>query len=388
MNCHWIPFRILRTTVVLLLIVHVGYMMAQDSSLKPSIRKEAWGKLSNGTPVDLYTLTNPSGMEARIITYGGIIVSLRMPDKNGVPGDIVLGFDSLAQYERDSPYFGCIVGRYANRIANGTFTLNGTTYTLARNDGKNHLHGGLRGFDKVVWNATTETVGADLALKLTYTSRNMEEGYPGTLKAKVVYTITAANELKITYSAVTDAPTIINLTQHSYFNLAGARSGDVLKHRLMIDADRFTPIDSGLIPTGVLEPVANTPFDFRKSTPIGERIGADDTQLKLAGGYDHNYVLNGPVGTMRLVARVEEPMTGRVMNVLTTEPGVQFYSGNFLDGHHVGKGGHRYNHRNGFCLETQHFPDSPNHPSFPSTVLLPGATYSSETIYRFSVTMK
>ncbi len=356
--------------------------------MKPAIQKEPWGRLSDGTPVDLYTMTTLSGLEARIITYGGIIVSLRMPDRNGIPGDIVLGFDSLAQYERDSPYFGCIVGRYANRIAGGIFTLNGTTYKLARNNGKNHLHGGLRGFDKVVWKAVADTPDNDLTLTLTYTSRNMEEGYPGTLRATVVYTLTPANELKISYTATSDAPTIVNLTQHSYFNLAGAGSGDILGHRLTIKADRFTPVDSGLIPTGVLEPVEKTPFDFRSSTPVGERISADDLQLKLAGGYDHNYVLNGQGGTLRLAARVEEPVTGRIMEVWTTEPGLQFYSGNFLDGHHIGKGGRPYNHRSGFCLETQHFPDSPNHPSFPSTVLLPGATYASETIYKFSVAVK
>ncbi len=357
----------------------------QTSSSEPAIRKDLWGHLKNGEPVDLYTLTNPSGMQARIITYGGIIVSLRVPDRNGRLDDVVLGFDSLAQYERDSPYFGSIVGRYGNRIANGTFTLNGTTYRLALNNGKNHLHGGIKGFDKVVWKAVTERPGDNLTLTLTYTSRNMEEGYPGTLDVKVIYTLTPANELKISYTAVTDAPTVVNLTQHSYFNLKGTGSGDILGHRLMINADRFTPVDSGLIPTGVLQPVEKTPFDFRTLTPIGERISADDIQLRLAGGYDHNYVLNGSPGTMRLAARVEEPVSGRAMEVMTTEPGVQFYSGNFLDGHHIGKGGHPYYHRNGFCLETQHFPDSPNHPSFPSTVLLPGSTYRSETIYRFSV---
>jgi aldose 1-epimerase len=361
------------------------HMNAQTISSKPSIRKEPFGALPDGSRIDLYTLTNPSGMEARIMTYGGIIVSLRVPDKTGRLDDVVLGYDSLQQYLQDSPYFGCIVGRYANRIANGTFTLDGKTYTLAVNNGKNHLHGGVRGFDKVLWNAFAATAGDDLTLTLAYTSRNLEEGYPGTLKVMVVYTMTPANELKVSYSAETDAPTVVNLTQHSYFNLAGQGTGDILGHRLMIDADRFTPVDSGLIPTGVLQPVEGTPFDFRTATPIGARISENDIQLKLAGGYDHNFVLNGAAGAMRLAARVEEPTSGRVMEVLTTEPGVQFYSGNFLDGHNIGKGGHAYRHRYGFCLETQHFPDSPNHPSFPSTVLLPGATYSTQTIYKFSL---
>ncbi len=360
-------------------------MNAQTLPPKSSIRKQSFGSLPDGTPVDLYTLTNQSGMQARIMTYGGTIVSLRVPGRNGKFDDVVLGFDSLAEYVHDSPYFGAIVGRYANRIARGSFTLNGTTFTLALNDGKNHLHGGVKGFDKVVWQAAASTPDNDLMLTLTYTSRNLEEGYPGTLKVEVVYTLTSADELKILYTAETDAPTVVNLTQHSYFNLAGAGTGDILGHRLMINADRFTPVDSGLIPTGVLQPVENTPFDFRRPTPIGERISADDVQLKLAGGYDHNFVLNGSAGTVRLAARVEDPQSGRAMDVLTNQPGLQFYSGNFLDGHHVGKGGLHYRHRYGFCLETQHFPDSPNHPSFPSTVLLPGKTYSTETIYKFSV---
>lgn len=370
---------------ILMIIGTDEFMNAQTSPPRPSIRKESFGITADSTRVDLYTLTNPSGMQARIMTYGGTLVSLRTPDRNGHLADVVLGFDSLAQYVRDSPYFGCIVGRYANRIAKGSFTLNGTTYQLALNDGKNHLHGGIRGFDKVVWSATASTPDDDCSLTLTYTSRNLEEGYPGTLKVEVVYTLTPANELKILYTAETDAPTVVNLTHHSYFNLAGAGTGDILGHRMMINADRFTPIDSGLIPTGVLQPVGKTPFDFRTPTPIGERITADDPQLKFAGGFDHNFVLNGTPGTMRLAARVEDPAGGRVMEVLTTEPGLQFYSGNFLDGHHIGKGKHPYRHRYGFCLETQHFPDSPNHPSFPSTVLLPGKTYSTGTIYKFSL---
>ena len=380
-----IRFRFACIIILLSIIGNHQIMNAQTTSREPSIRKESFGTLADGTRIDLYTMTNPTGMEARVMTYGATIVSLRVPDQRGIFDDIVLGFDSLAQYVKDSPYFGCIAGRYANRIAKGSFTLNGKTYILAVNNGKNHLHGGLKGFDKVVWDAVPDTPDNDLTLTLTYTSKNMEEGYPGTLKVKVVYTLTPGNELKISYTAVTDTPTVVNLTQHSYFNLAGAGTGNILGHQMMINADRFTPVDSFLIPTGVLQPVDKTPFDFRMPALIGARISVDDIQLKFAGGYDHNFVLNGRAGTLRLAARVTEPASGRVMEVLTTEPGIQFYSGNFLDGHHIGKLGRSYKHRYGFCLETQHFPDSPNHPSFPSTVLLPGDTYRTETVYKFSV---
>ncbi|HUN65284.1 MAG TPA: aldose epimerase family protein [Bacteroidota bacterium] len=365
------------------LIARTAPMNLQTATRTPSVRKEPFGRLPDGTAVDLYTMTASSGMEARVMTYGGIIVSLRVPDRQGNLDDVVLGFDSLRQYVEDSPYFGAIVGRYGNRIAKGSFTLNGKTYRLAVNNGKNHLHGGLRGFDKAVWNAVPAVDGDTVSLTLTYTSKNLEEGYPGTLTTRVIYQLTPHNRLRIVYRAATDAPTVVNLTQHSYFNLAGAGTGDILAHLMTIAADRYTPVDSGLIPTGELAPVEGTPFDFRKPQAIGLRIGQRDPQLERAGGYDHNFVLNGGPG-LKFAARVEEPGSGRVMEVYTTEPGLQFYSGNFLDGHLTGKAGRRYLHRYGFCLETQHFPDSPNHPSFPTTTLLPGAEYRTETVYAFS----
>jgi aldose 1-epimerase len=297
---------------------------------------------------------------------------------------VILGFDSFEPYLKGSPYFGSLIGRYGNRIGGGQFRLDGRVYTLPKNDGPNTLHGGERGFDKVVWTAR-EVAGKDgPAVELSYLSPDGDQGFPGTLRARVTYTLTEANELRIAYEATTDKPTVVNLTNHAYFNLAGPGGGDILSHLLFVDADRFTPVGPGLIPTGELHGVAGTPFDFRTPTPIGARIAAKDAQLELAGGYDHNYVLNGEAGTLRLVARVSEPGSGRVLEVLTTEPGIQFYSGNFLDGSVVGKGGRAYKHRYGFCLETQHFPDSPNQPGFPSTVLRPGETYSTTTIYRFS----
>ncbi len=347
------------------------------------IKKEVFGKFDDGTIVHLYTLRNSRGMEARITNYGGILVSLLVPGKSGKVDDVVLGNDSLADYVRDNPYFGCLVGRYGNRIAKGKFTLDGKEYSLAKNNGANHLHGGLKGFDKVVWAAREQKVREGSSLALTYVSRDGEEGYPGNLSVKVIYTITENNELKIRYTATTDKPTIVNLTHHSYFNLAGAGRGDILAHEMMIDADRFTPIDSGLIPTGELRPVRGTPMDFTVPAAIGGRIDKDDEQLQKAGGYDHNFVLNKTGPALKLAARVFEKTSGRVMEVLTTEPGLQFYSGNFLDGRHVGKDGRSYKHRYGFCLETQHFPDSPNKPTFPSTVVRPGETYSSTTIYKF-----
>lgn len=348
------------------------------------IRVEAFGKTTDGKEVSLFTLKNRNGMEARITNYGGLVISLLAPDKAGKFEDIVLGYDSLAEYIKDSPYFGALIGRYGNRIQKGKFTLNGVEYTLAVNNGANALHGGLKGFDKVVWNAKPmQTLGGP-RLELSYFSQDGEEGYPGNLSAKVTYALTDSNELKIDYAASTDKPTVINLTHHSYFNLAGAGKGDILGHQMFIDADRFTPVDAGLIPTGELRPVKGTPMDFSTPTAIGARINDNDEQLHLGGGYDHNWVLNASGPGMHLAARVYEPTTGRVMEVLTTEPGLQFYSGNFLNGTNVGKGGIAYRHRFGFCLETQHFPDSPNKAEFPSTVLNPGTTYTSTTIYRFT----
>ena len=338
----------------------------------------------DGKEVFLYTLRNKSGMEARITNYGGIVVSLLVPDKSGTPGDVVLGYDSLSSYVKATPYFGAIVGRYGNRIGNARFTLDGKEYRLNANDGPNTLHGGLKGFDKVVWDADGSTPATQPSLSLSYLSRDGEEGYPGNLKATVVYTLTDSNELRIDYTASTDRPTVLNLTHHSYFNLAGAGSGDILSHELMLNADKFTPIDSGLITTGELKPVEGTPMDFRTPTVIGARIGVKDDQLRFGRGYDHNWVLNRTGEGLSLAARLSEKTSGRVMEVWTTEPGVQFYSGNFLDGTNIGKGGKAYAYRNGLCLETQHFPDSPNKPAFPSTVLRPGENFASTTVYKFS----
>jgi aldose 1-epimerase len=326
-------------------------------------------------------------MELTVTNYGGIIVSLRVPDRGGTLDDVVLGYDSLADYEPSSPYFGAIIGRYGNRIARGRFTLDGRAYTLATNNGPNHLHGGVRGFDKVVWEAAPFERGDSVGLVFRHTSPDGEEGYPGTLHAAVTYTLTDKNELIFDYHATSDRATPVNLTQHSYFNLAGDGKGDILGHVVTINADRFTPVDSTLIPTGEIRSVAGTPFDFRTPTPIGARIEQNDQQLRYGPGYDHNFVLNksGKQGEPTLAARVLEPTTGRVMEIYTTEPGLQFYSGNFLDGTLRGKQGVVYKHRYGFAMETQHFPDSPNKPAFPSTILRPGEEYRSRTIYRFGV---
>ena len=349
-----------------------------------SITQEAFGATADGTAADIFTLASPDGFEARITNYGGIVVSLTAPDREGSPADVVLGYETLAEYIADSPYFGALVGRYGNRIGGAKFTLDGVEYPLAVNDGENSLHGGIKGFDKVVWQAETDETDAGPALTLRYDSADGEEGYPGNLSVQVVYTWTAGPALRIDYTATTDKPTPLNPTHHSYFNLAGAGEGDILSHEMTIAADRFTPVDGGLIPTGELRPVVATPMDFRAPTPIGARIGANDEQLKLGGGYDHNWVLNNTDGSLTLAARVVEPASGRVMEVLTTEPGIQFYSGNFLDGDNVGKGGKAYEHRTGLCLETQHFPDSPNRPEFPTTILQPGQTYTQTTVYRFA----
>ncbi len=345
--------------------------------------KEPYGKTADGREVFLYTLKNSKGCVMKVTNYGGIVTHLLVPDKSGRMGDVVLGYDKLADYIKATPYFGCIVGRYGNRIAKGKFKLNGREYTLAVNNGENALHGGLKGFDKAVWNATEKKTGRGLALELTYVSKDMEEGYPGTLSCKVTYTWSDDNEFIIEYEATTDKDTVVNLTQHSYFNLAGAGERDILDHEVMIVADRFTPVDKGLIPTGELRPVRGTPFDFTSPARIGARINQDDEQLKFGGGYDHNWVLNSSDGKLSLSARVTEESSGRVMELLTTEPGLQFYVGNFLDGSNIGKGGKAYKHRYGFCMETQHFPDSPNQSAFPSTVLKPGQVYRQTTVYRF-----
>jgi aldose 1-epimerase len=352
---------------------------------KPSVQKSPYGMTADGTAVDLYTLTNRNGVEAKITNYGGIVVSLKVPDRKGIMGDVVLGFDSLSSYTTNNPFFGCLVGRYGNRIAKGAFKLEGVKYTLVKNNGPNHLHGGLKGFDKVVWNAEPVPEPGIAALKLTYLSKDGEEGYPGNLDVTVVYTLTDSNALKIDYSAVTDRPTPCNLTNHSYFNLSAGAASDILGTELTIFADRMTPVDKTLIPTGEFRPVEGTAFDFREPVKIGARIDAAEEQMQFGGGYDHNFVLNGEAGSLRPAAVASDSASGRVMELFTTEPGVQFYTGNFLDGSAIGKNGAVYAKRSGFCLETQHFPDSPNHPEFPSTILNPGETYKTTTVYKFSV---
>lgn len=349
--------------------------------------KAAFGTTPDGQAVDIYTLRNARGVEARVMTYGGIIVSLRTPDRTGQLEDIVLGYDSLAGYvgSPPPPYFGAIIGRYGNRIGHAQFTLDTKTYPLPKNDGPNTLHGGVRGFDKRVWSAEPFERPGEHGLVLKYTSADGEEGFPGTLQAQVTYTLNDANELVIDYLATTDKPTVVNLTNHSYFNLKGAGNGDVLGHQVMIAASHFTPVDSLLIPTGQIAPVQGTPFDFRTPTAIGARVDQTDPPLKRGRGYDHNWVLDRKGTGPELAARVVEPTTGRTLEVRTTEPGVQFYTGNFLDGTIHGKGGKAYVHRGAFCLETQHFPDSPNEPSFPSTILRPGQEYRSQTVFTFGV---
>ena len=376
--------RLKRTLSLLALWVLVGLGSGLVAEAQRGPRRESFGRTEDGREVELFTLTNRNGVEARIMTFGATVVSLKVPDRRGRLDDVVLGFDRLEDYLKDTHYIGPVVGRYANRIARGRFTLNGVEYKLAVNNGENHLHGGIRGFDKVVWTARPLAARNGSALELTYLSRDGEEGYPGNLTTRVVYTLTDANELRIDYSATTDKDTVVNLTSHGYFNLAGHGNGDILNHRLMINANRFTPTDAGSIPTGELRPVRGTPFDFLRPTLIGARIEQPDEQLKFGNGYDHNFVLNGRAGTLRLAARVSEPTTGRVMEVWTTEPGIQFYTGNFLEGTAPGKGGKSYGRRSAFCLETQHFPDSPNQPRFPSTVLRRGARFRYTTVHRFS----
>jgi aldose 1-epimerase len=350
-----------------------------------SIQKAVFGR-AEGRQVDIYTLTNTNGVEVRIMTYGAAIVSLKTPDRAGKLADIVLGFGALDPYVAGVPYFGAVVGRYANRIANGRFTLDGTTYQLPKNDGPNSLHGGDKGFDKRVWRASPFETAQGPGLRLSYISAAGEEGYPGQLTAHVTYQLHDDNSLSIDYAATTTAPSPVNLTNHSYFNLTGDPKHTILDHVLTINADSFTPVDATLIPTGELRPVAGTPFDFRKATSIGARIGANNEQLHLGHGYDHNWVLVKPHdGAMTTAAILSDPASGRTLEVRTTQPGLQFYSGNFLDGKPAGHGT-VFEHRTGLCLETQHFPDSPNQPSFPSTILRPGQTYSERTVLIFGTT--
>ncbi len=365
----------------------VLFMLRDTTPVAPGVTRAPFGRLPGGQAVELFTLTNAHGIEVRVMTYGGIITVIRAPDRAGRLDDIVLGYDSLAGYLKASPYFGAIVGRYANRIAHGQFTLDGTTYRLAQNNGPNTLHGGVRGFDKVVWSGEPFEGDSGVGVTLRYTSKDGEEGYPGTLVTRVTYTLTPSDQLVVDYEATSDKATPVNLSQHTYWNLhgAGGAAASILDHVLTLNAAAFTPVDSTLIPTGELAPVAGTPFDFRVATPIGARIGQERAQLRFGRGYDHNWVLDRKGRGLVHVARLVEPTSGRSVDISTTEPGLQFYSGNFLDGTITGKGGQVYAYRTGLCLETQHFPDSPNHRKFPSTILRPGATYRSRTVFAFGV---
>jgi aldose 1-epimerase len=369
----------------LLLGMMVWGMSGVAAEAGQAMKKDPFGKTSDGRPVDLYTLTNGKGMEVAITDFGGAVVTLKVPDRKGKLDDVVLGYDNLEGYVSDKAFLGALIGRYGNRIAHGKFVLNGITYTLPKNDGDNTLHGGPEGFNKRLWNAKDVSSKDGQALELTYLSTDGEAGFPGNLAVKVVYTLTNENELIIAYSATTDKDTIVNLTNHSYFNLGGQGNGDILRHQLMIRGNRLVVVDSSLIPTGELRPVKRSPFDFTHETTIGERINQNDPQLKIGHGYDHTWVLDTPgKGAPALAAEAYDPNSGRVLQVLTTEPGVQLYTGNFLDGTIHGKAGKTYNRRYAFCLETQHFPDSPNHPAFPSTVLKPGQPYATTTIFKFS----
>jgi aldose 1-epimerase len=360
-----------------------GNQAKPGRAVKAGVTREPFGKTADGTPVEMFTLTNRNGVQVRAMTFGAIITSIRVPDRHGTFADVVLGFDSLDPYLDEHPYFGAVVGRYGNRIARAQFTLGGRTFKLAANNGPHHLHGGIKGFDKFVWRA--EPIAPGVGVAFSRTSPAGEEGYPGTLNVRVTYSLTDVNALEIEYQATTDAETPVNLTQHTYFNLAGHDAGNVLGHDLMLHADRYTPVDATLIPTGELAPVDGTPFDFRKVTPIGSRIDQASEQLKSGRGYDHNFVLNRSGAGLQPAARVVEPKSGRTLELSTTEPGLQLYTGNFLDGSVKGKGGTAYPHRGGLCLETQHFPDSPNKPSFPSTILRPGQTLRTQTVWTFGV---
>jgi aldose 1-epimerase len=352
-----------------------------------SVSVAPYGTLADGTAIEEYTLANNKGMTVKIITYGGIVTEINVPDRNGDVANVALGFDNLEDYVAKSPYFGSITGRYANRIANGQFTLDGVTYQLAKNNGPNHLHGGIKGFDKVVWAATiVPNSNGGAGVKFHYVSPDGEEGYPGTLSVDVTYTLTKRNELRMDYYATTDKPTIVNLTNHTYFNLGGEGTGTIEDHILWLKASHYTPVDATLIPTGEIAPVAGTPFDFTTPTAIGARIRDAHPQIVIGQGYDHNFVIDRAAGdtSLQLISKVKDPDSGRVLKTWTTEPGAQLYTGNFLDGTLVGPSGHTYRQGDAFALETQHYPDSPNHPSFPSVVLRPGGAYSTTTIYAFS----
>src|SRR3984957_13646484 len=373
--------RRLSPAYVAVVVLALSPLLLAQSTSKSGVQQQSFGT-HDGRPITLYTLTNSHGVEVRTMKYGGIILSIRVPDRKGQLGDIVLGHEKLDGYIPNPTYFGSIVGRYANRIANGSFTLGGKKYSLPKNDGPNTLHGGLdRTFNKVVWDGA---LNGKSGVAFTYLSKDGEEGFPGNVKVKVPYTRTDSNDLAVDSEATTDKATPINVSQHSYFNLAGEGTGDILNHEIMINADRFTPVDKNLIPTGELRPVKGTPFDFTTPTKVGARIDDSYEQLVLGHGYDHNWVINRKGDSLTLAARVYEPTSGRVLEVSTTQPGVQFYTGNFLDGTVTGKQGHVYKRRYGLCLETQHFPDSPNHPDFPSAILKPGETFRQKTVFKFS----
>ena len=379
------PFKI-NYIPVFIIVIFCSITSCKNSKTMaiPTIEKNHFGKTIDGTNVVQYILSNKKGMEISIITYGGIITSWTAADKNGDYKDIVLGYNTLAEYEAETPYFGALIGRYGNRIAKGKFAIDGETYTLAVNNGVNHLHGGLKGFDKVVWDAKTIVNVSMASLELSYLSKDMEEGYPGNLETKVTYTLNNKDELSVKYEAKTDKPTIVNLTQHSYFNLIADFNQPILDHELVINADLFLPVDSTLIPTGEFRKVAKTPFDFRFPKVIGKQINAENTQIKNGLGYDHCWVLNDQEKGVRFVASAYEPASGRLLEVFSDEPGIQFYSGNFLDGTLPSKNEGTYQHRTGFCLETQHYPDTPNQKDFPSVRLNPGESYQSQTVFRFS----
>ncbi|WP_026753440.1 aldose epimerase family protein [Sediminibacter sp. Hel_I_10] len=350
-----------------------------------NIIKSDFGKLDDGTIIEQYTLKNTNGVELNVITYGGRITSLKVPNKDGEFENVVLGFDTIEDYEKDNPFFGALIGRFGNRIANGKFNLEGKEYTLATNDGSNHLHGGVKGFDRVVWTAEPIEGTDDSSLKLTYLSKDGEEGYPGNLNVTVLYTLTNDNALEVSYEATSDMATVVNLTQHAYFNLTGDFSKDILEHKVVIDADAFLPVDETLIPTGEIRKVQGTPFDFTSVKQVSKEINADNEQLKRGQGYDHCWILNGDKGVLRFAASAYDDTSGRFMEIYTEEPAIQFYTGNFLDGTLPMPNGGMYAHRTGFCLETQHYPDAPNQKAFPSTVLEPGDTYTTKTIFKFSL---
>jgi aldose 1-epimerase len=374
-----------RVSIVTLIMLMIMSCLSclKEEKVYMKLGKKAFGKTAEGKEVWLYSLQNKKGMEVKIMTYGGTVISLRIPDRHGQFADVVLGYDNLDGYLKNNPYFGGIIGRFGNRIAKGRFSLNRVAYQLSVNSGENHLHGGFKGFDKVVWNSEELESDTTVGVKLKYFSPDGEEGYPGNLEVTVTYLLNNANELQIEYQATTDKPTIVNMTHHSYFNLAGAGAGDILNQQIMINADRFTPVDKNLIPSGELKDVTGTPMDFRKPTAIGARINETDEQLAFAGGYDHNWVLNKNDKPLTLAATAYDSSSGRMLEIYTTEPGLQFYSGNFLDGSITGKQDKVYKHRFGFCLEPQHFPDSPNKPNFPAVDLKPGEKYYQKTVYKF-----